>query len=115
MPTRHQWASPYEWFYWKVGQEANPVHLRNMIHLLAGKLDSDQLQDIFEGEMQNDGYFTPFITWHCITCETENEDHPDVTSCPLCSRCSAEYEWEDLHEYKDWEEEHYGVPANRGD
>lgn len=112
---KHQWDSPYEWFYWKLEQETDPVWLRNTARNLAGKLDSDRLQDIFEGEMQNDGYFTPFITWHCITCEAENEDHPDLTSCPPCGRCGAEYNWDDLHEYNDWLEEYHGIPTNRGD
>ncbi|NIV28278.1 MAG: hypothetical protein GWN58_01830 [Anaerolineae bacterium] len=62
-------------------------------------------EDDERGEPGEDSNPDSFIIWHCITCDTENEDNPELTCVPLCVKCSAEYDWEDLQEYRDWLEE----------
>lgn len=114
MTTRFQWVNPHQWLL-EHFRDAEPDERARVATRLMQRVDADTIQDLFQAEMERDGYFEPFITWHCITCEAENEDHPDLTSCPLCCRCGAEYDWDDLHEHNDWLEEQHGIPTNRGD
>ena len=49
-----------------------PVSVCNLLGIartLAGKLDSDQIQDLFQDEMEADGYFDPLI---------------ELVECPAC-------------------------------
>jgi hypothetical protein len=41
------------------------------------------------------------VVWHCPKCAAENVDSPDATSVPLCVACGAEFEWDDMPEYRD--------------
>lgn len=53
----YRWNNPYEWFVEKIRGESNIDEVRAICCMLARKLDSDAIQDIFEREMDNDGYF----------------------------------------------------------
>jgi hypothetical protein len=103
-----KWQSPYEWLDWKLGQETDLVHLRNIIHILAGRLGADDIQDIFQGEMDEDGYFAPQVqcpaaaAGECTTasiCEhaalhTWTEGCLDSpTDCPSCVVVGGEDDW----------------------
>ena len=52
----YKWANPYEWLD-EVSQEWDRNKLRFELLEIAAKLDSDQLQDIYQSDMDQDGYF----------------------------------------------------------
>ena len=57
--NRRNWKCPHDWLAEKSAEEEDPVKLRTFIRELAGKLDCDSIQDLFQGEMDEDGYFEP--------------------------------------------------------
>jgi len=56
-PT-YRWDSPYEWLM-EYCTDLEPSELLSVVQELAMKLDSDALQDLYQSEMDADGYFTP--------------------------------------------------------
>ena len=52
----YKWDCPYDWLCDKLNgwDEAT---LRGEIRILAARLDSDTLQDLYQSEMEADGYF----------------------------------------------------------
>lgn len=62
MPTTtYRWDSPYDWLEsatWEWSKE----RLRTEFLDLARKVDSDTLQDIYQADMEYDGYFKPLIS-----------------------------------------------------
>ena len=54
----YKWAHPYNWFSEWI-EKADEKRLREYLRILAGRLDGDQIQDLFEKEMDEDGYFDP--------------------------------------------------------
>lgn len=55
--AEYKWANPHEWFLVWIEQETDPVKLRAQLRFVAGRLHSDQIQDLFQSEMEEDGYF----------------------------------------------------------
>ena len=53
---RYRWDTPYDWLTDKA-REWERSALYNALESLARKTDSDTLQDIFQDEMTDDGYF----------------------------------------------------------
>ena len=54
--SMYKWQSPLDWLIEK--SEGWTVELlRREFIAVASKLDSDQLQDLYENEMDDDGYF----------------------------------------------------------
>jgi len=51
-----RWATPEEWLIWSL-KEWDRNKLVNTIRCLIDKMDSDDIQDIFQQEMDEDGYF----------------------------------------------------------
>ena len=56
---RYRWASPAEWLSEKIqGFEVLDFHrLKELALAMLSDLDSDQLQDLFQDDMEEDGYF----------------------------------------------------------
>lgn len=55
---RYKWDSPHAWLMHKVNKtRTTRSELIGFIDSLAGRLDSDSIQDLFEAEMDADGYF----------------------------------------------------------
>jgi hypothetical protein len=54
----YRWTSPAEWLVDKA-ESMDRESLIATISELAFKHDSDTLQDLFQSEMDEDGYFTP--------------------------------------------------------
>jgi len=54
---RNKWNSPHEWLLDMARSLDNPAELVSLIGALAGRLDSDSIQDLFQDEMDQDGYF----------------------------------------------------------
>jgi hypothetical protein len=53
---QYKFANPYEWLQQHVFN-LNEYGLRNTILTIATKLDFDDLQEIFQSDMEQDGYF----------------------------------------------------------
>ncbi len=56
----YKWDNPLEWLS-SASKEWDTAQLRNAILLVAEQCDSDAIQDIFQQEMNEDGYFTPIL------------------------------------------------------
>jgi hypothetical protein len=52
----YKWASPYEWLCDKA-DEWTPKQVKATLISVAFLHDSDTIQDLFESEMDEDGYF----------------------------------------------------------
>ncbi len=59
--SKYKWSHPAEWLNHKIddSKEASfaVTELASMCRLLASKLDGDTIQDLFQDEMDEDGYF----------------------------------------------------------
>ena len=55
---KYRWAFPIMWLRDKI-DVANVDDLRDIAAELASRLDSDTIQDLFQNEMDADGYFKP--------------------------------------------------------
>lgn len=58
MSKRYRWHSPGEWLDTKLN-EWSPEEVKKAAETMARKLDSDTIQDLYESEMTEDGYFEP--------------------------------------------------------
>lgn len=88
-PTeRYRWASPGAWLLAQVNAQNDRNELRSIIRELLGHVDSDQVQESFQAEMDADGYFLDLNK--CPDCEsdltrrTEQGGHPSY--CDVCDR-----------------------------
>ena len=52
----HKWRHPLEWLYWKIASSGEDW-LKEALKALATVTDGDTIQDVFESEMDEDGYF----------------------------------------------------------
>lgn len=58
----YKWSSPHEWLEHKISEHASTDDTGDLVSIareLASKLDADSIQDIFQSDMEADGYFTP--------------------------------------------------------
>jgi len=54
----YKWETPYDWFQSYVNARAeDPQALRSLLLVVAQKLDSDDLQELFQPDMDADGFF----------------------------------------------------------
>lgn len=60
MEKKYKWKYPFEWLEEKV-DKWSPGQVKCAL-ALAVMTDSDTLQDLFQGEMTDDGYFDPIKT-----------------------------------------------------
>lgn len=54
---RYKWANPFEWLMDYASRPENQQELFSLLETCAQRLNSDQLQDLFESDMSADGYF----------------------------------------------------------
>ena len=54
---RYRWAYPSDWLNDKIASSDDVVFLRGVIDSLMSNLPEDDLQDLFQTEMDADGYF----------------------------------------------------------
>lgn len=67
--SNYRWDSASEWLLEKVREKSDdPSYLMGVIDCLIDKVDSDDIQDIFQSEMDEDGYFNE---------ENDNEEEED--------------------------------------
>lgn len=57
MSTTYKYASAHEWLGSYLARIDDPEELRRIIHQFAVGVDSDTIQDLFEKQMDADGYF----------------------------------------------------------
>jgi hypothetical protein len=60
MAKKYKYESPHEWLSEKVTQayqSGNSSYLAGLLNDIIPKLDGDTIQDIFQDEMDGDGYF----------------------------------------------------------
>lgn len=55
--TRYRWSHPLEWLDEKL-DTLPPAEVLSWAKQLAQQLDGDQIQDLFQQDMDDDGYFT---------------------------------------------------------
>jgi len=60
--TKYKWSSPQEWLQQKIAATDDIGKLRGIVTSVVDKLDSDEIQDVFQAEMDEDGYFKPDLT-----------------------------------------------------
>jgi len=61
---RYQWQTPFEWLEWKV-RYTNDIRLGRLqsdLLELAQRTDPDILQDMYQSDMDADGYFDEIET-----------------------------------------------------
>ena len=56
--VKYRWNYPLEWLNEKIDTWDENT-LRHELKTIAALLDSDQIQDLYESDMDKDGYFTP--------------------------------------------------------
>ena len=74
-PPRYRWDHVHAWFDHYLEADRDREELANLCRQLAEKLDSDQLQDLFQGEMDDDGYFTD-LNKRAFQCGGCDQWHP---------------------------------------
>jgi hypothetical protein len=55
---QYKWAYPSDWLNDKI-DAAEPTELRGIVNAIVTKLAEDDIQDLFQAEMDADGYFRP--------------------------------------------------------
>ena len=58
---QHKWDSPYHWLSEKM-EEWTIEEVRQALRSLALQAGGDEIQDLFESEMTEDGYFHTWVT-----------------------------------------------------
>lgn len=71
---KYKWPGPQEWLLDKI-DEWPPQEVATALRLLILKSTADDIQDIFQSDMQADGYFTPI-------CQHEHLDFDGI--CKAC-------------------------------
>ncbi len=56
-PKSFKWVHPYEWLAEKISKEENISEVKAICFEMAKQLGGEEIQDIFEKEMDQDGYF----------------------------------------------------------
>lgn len=62
MPETYKYASAHEWLREHLSSIEDVEMLRQLAYQFARKMDGDDIQDLFEKEMDADGFFTPLVT-----------------------------------------------------
>ena len=103
-PARYAWNHPREWLDYYLEGDYDRQDLANIVRQLADELDADALQDLFQADMDEYGYFVDLNTLDtatCPACATLLSDIATVeiagTSYPTyCETCDREIAIEEL-------------------
>ena len=106
----HKWNTPYEWLCSKVS-EWDALQLQQELLLLAGRMSSDEIQDVYQDEMDKDGYFTEIA--HCPECGRKIEKNTDCEHCIRVAYDAAEWAADERQREQDILNEHEGGKANK--
>lgn len=69
----YKWNTPHDWLFDKIRRTDDVDKLRCYAYALLRRLDADEIQDLFQIEMDQDGYF----------------DERGLLRCPDASGCSG--------------------------
>lgn len=58
-PKQYKWSHPSEWLDDYIDTIGSLSEMRDLALDVARQLDGDQIEDLFQAEMEADGYFTP--------------------------------------------------------
>lgn len=89
---RYKWDHPSEWLEQRIQTlttQEDHIELASIAHALAGRLDGDSIQDLFQAEMDDDGYFQDLN--RCPDCDGEltqadNDQGLPANYCTVCDR-----------------------------
>lgn len=101
--VKYRWANAYEWFSDFLDKQ-DPWRVKHIAKQFAQQAGFDAIQENFQDEMDDDGFFTP--VWphplHCHICDEPTETNCADSSCQeekghvsnhvLCSLCKADIE-----------------------
>ena len=59
----YKWDTPHGWL-WEKAQSWSKEEMYSVIVALSDHLDADTIQDVFQSEMEQDGYFDPERSEH---------------------------------------------------
>lgn len=86
--ANYKWATPYEWLQEKASTEWTPDQVLEAMLSIAMQTDPDTLQDIFESDMDEDGYFDKI----CRVCgQVESLHDGEDKECPVQTRVGTDY------------------------
>jgi len=81
MSLKYRWECEHDWLGEKIGKTNDPEELRQIINHMASVMDHDQLGDLFQPDMVDDGYYTPMTPKEIERRETSeslrNEQEPE--------------------------------------
>lgn len=88
---QYKFSNPYEWLEWRLEHG----DIEDLINRLISKLDFDDIQDLFQEEMDEDGYFEELDGAECQGCgnsfdKSEMHMREDEWYCTDCA-----LKWED--------------------
>jgi hypothetical protein len=69
--AKYRWSNPQEWLGDKLTQLANDDEYPEILEIartLSGMVDADQVQNLFQNEMDSNGYFTSSDLMTCDEC-----------------------------------------------
>lgn len=85
--NQYKWDSPLEWLIEKADQW-DTAQLKSELLTLARRLDSDQLQDEYQNNMADDGYFKKQHR-HSVDVQIWEQPKPEffgpLEDCPYCN------------------------------
>ncbi len=55
--SKYRWSNPIEWLAYKIKEDWTAAESRSAFIDVLGKVGSDDIQDLFQTEMDGDGYF----------------------------------------------------------
>jgi hypothetical protein len=57
--TKYKWSSAAEWLLDQIENEWTPEQVQQCARELLQKVDNDTIQDLYQDDMSNDGFFEP--------------------------------------------------------
>ena len=79
----YRWDTAHEWLIEYAGK-LNAVDLFNEFTVLVQKLDADTIQDLYQSEMDAQGYFDEQAKSECPSCGEAFTDQEPNQECPNC-------------------------------
>ena len=86
MATMHRWESPHQWARNKLLNTNDPAILRGYANALLLHLDADQVQNLFQREMDEDGYFKKMAQ-----CPRGRDHDYHIAGCEECDHAPRHF------------------------
>lgn len=79
----YKWDTAHEWLI-EYASKLNESQLFQEFTVLVQKLDGDTIQDLYQSEMDAQGYFDEAATAECPACGEAFSDRQPNEECPKC-------------------------------